>query len=70
MAHPNHIFARQDYIRLKGDIDENLKAIQLFRPREDKLGLSLEESFNDQRLLEVSVALSQSFDRWTLTNVR
>ena len=69
MALPTHVFAEQDYIRLIGDDDENLKAIQAFQPREDKLVLSLWESFNDKSLLEVSDALSHSFERWKLTSV-
>ena len=68
MALPHDIFAKQDYVRLKGDNGQNLNAIQAFRPSDDKLALSLEESFNNQSLLEVSEVLAHSFDRWKLTD--
>ena len=69
MNHPNHIFARQDYIWLEAANDENLKAIQAFHPNDGKLAINLKENFNDKDLLEISEVLSQSFDRWKLMSV-
>ena len=69
MANPNNIFAREDYIWLKADKDENLKAIRAFHPHKNKLVLLVQESFGAQSLLEVSEVLSHSFQRWKLTNV-
>ena len=69
MAHPNHIFASQDDVWLEADNDENLRAIRAFHPNDNKLALNLEENFNDKNLLQISEALSHSFERWKLTNV-
>ena len=69
MANPYHIFASQDDIWLNINKGKNLKAIQAFHPNDNKLALNLEESFSDQSLLEVSEALSHSFERWKLTDV-
>ena len=69
MAHPYHIFALQDYMLLVADNNKNLKAIQAFHPKDNKLALLLEENFGDQSLLKFSEVLSHSFERWKLTNI-
>ena len=69
MDHPTRIFVLQDYMLLVADNDKNLKEIQAFHPKDNKLALMLEKNFSDQSLLKVSEVLSHSFERWKLTNV-
>ena len=66
MARPNHVFSRQDYLKVGSDDDKNLRQIKRFRPQDGNLSLKLRKGFKEDNLLALSEALLLAFNKWKL----